>query len=63
VTLADSRESSDEDLTKESAQAAAELHIPRSKQRISPDSDPVSMVRRLDVDAVLKRSVRKVVTE
>ena len=63
MTLTDSRESTDQDVTEDRAPAATEFYIPRSKQRISPASDPVSMVRRLDVDAVLERSVRKVVTE
>ena len=63
MTLADSKKSSDEDLPKNRAQAAAELYVSRSDKQVSPGSNPVSMGRRLDVDAVLKRSVRQVATE
>lgn len=60
---ADSKESSPEDLTKNRAPAAVELNMPRSNEPSNAGSDPISMGRRLDVDAVLERSVRKVVTE
>jgi hypothetical protein len=64
MTLADSRETSDEDLTKHRAQAAAELYMPRSNEQHSGSgSDRVSTARRLDVDAVLERSLRRVVNE
>jgi len=43
--------------------AADELRQRQSRERISPVSEPISQVRRLDVDAVLKRSLRKVVSE
>ena len=60
----DSGEISDEGLTKERAKAAtAELYIHPPNKRISPDSKPAPVGQRLDVDAVLERSVRKVGTE
>jgi hypothetical protein len=63
MKLADPTASSNDDLTKSSEPAAAALSIPTSNKRTSPVSDSVSMGRRLDVDAVLERSLRKVVTE
>ena len=63
MPLADSRETGDENLTQHRAQAAADPLVPRSNKRTSPGSQIVSRGRRLDVDAVLERSVRRVETE
>ena len=64
MTLADSRVSSDEDLTKHRAQAAAELYMPRSnEQQPSSGSDRVSTARRVDEDAVLESYLRRVVNQ
>jgi hypothetical protein len=63
MTSTDSGEISNEGLTKERAKATAELYIHPPSKRINPDSKPASVGQRLDVDAVLERSVRKVVTE
>ena len=45
------------------ARAAIEAHTSKSDERISPGLDRVSRGRRLDVDAVLARSLPKVVGE
>ncbi len=63
MTLSESTETVDEINKNNLAQSAAELDIPRPDKRVSPGLDPVSLGRRLDVDAVLERSVRKVVTD
>jgi hypothetical protein len=44
-------------------EGAAELYEARPKERVRPVSDRISIVPRLDVDAVLERSVRKVMPE
>jgi len=50
----------DEHGSENRAPAASEIHTSKFDKRIGPDSDPVSQVRRLDVDAVLARSLAKV---
>ncbi len=64
----ESRKTSVEDRPTNRVQQAAQAYVPGSNGRVWPgsdrlSSDRLSMGRRLDVDAVLKRSVRKVVTE
>ena len=63
MTLADSRKTGDEDLTKDRRLTGGELHTTELNKRLSTGSYPVSTVRPLDVDAVLARSVRKVEAE
>ena len=53
----------DEPTSQNRARAAIEAYTSKSDERIAPSSDPVSHKRHLDVDAVLARSVRKVVSE
>jgi hypothetical protein len=43
--------------------SAIEAYESKSDERIGPGSDPVCQVRHLDVDAVLARSLPKVVSE
>jgi hypothetical protein len=61
MTRADSNENNGADMAKEHTQATAEPSIPFSDKR-SPDSKPVPKKQHLDVDEVLERSVRKVVS-
>ena len=63
MTASDSSETSDADLAKGGEQTTAEGYVPVSSKRITPDTRSISSGRRLDVDAVLERSVRKVVPE
>ena len=63
MTATESSETSDADLAKGSKQTTGELYVPVSHTRINRDGRPGSSGRHLDVDAVLDRSVRKVVTE
>jgi hypothetical protein len=59
MTRADSSENNGADMAKEHTQATTEPMSPSDKR--SPDSKPVTKRQHLDVDAVLERSVRKVV--
>lgn len=63
MELANSTELKGEQATRNDARAAIEAHTSKSDERLGPSSDPVSHKRHLDVDAVLARSVRKVVSE
>jgi hypothetical protein len=63
MSLANSREVKDEQTTQNRARAAIEAYTSKSDEGISPGSNPISHGRRLDVDAVLARSVREVVSE
>ena len=64
MSLANSREVKDELTTQDRARAAIEAYASKAGERIiGPGSDPVSHGRHLDVDAVLARSLRKVVSE
>lgn len=63
MAATDPRETSDADLDKGRERSIAELNIPASQIPVNPDSRTGSSGRRLDVDAVLERSVRKVVKE
>jgi isochorismate synthase EntC len=63
MTSTDSSKTSDADLVKGRDQATAEIHIPAPNKVVSPRPHTISSGRRLDVDAVLERSVRKVGTE
>jgi hypothetical protein len=62
MSSTDSIETSDAD-PKRREQTTAELHPPPSNTAIGPNSRAGTSGRRLDVDAVLERSVRKVVGE
>jgi hypothetical protein len=53
----------DEQTTQNLGRPALEVHIAKPDEGISPRPIPVSRVRRLDVDAVLARSLAKVVGE
>ena len=54
----------DEQTTQNRARAAIEAYTSKSDERIiGPGPDPVSHGRHLDVDAVLTRSLRYVVSE
>ena len=57
----DSNDVSGEDLQIERSQRSLEPHIP--SQRVSRASAPLTVKGHLDVDAVLERSIRKVVGE
>jgi hypothetical protein len=63
MELANSTEVKGEQATQNGARAAIEAYTSKSDERIGPGSNPVSQKRHLDVDAVLARSVRKVVSE
>lgn len=64
MSLASSREVKDEQTTQNRARTAIEAYASKSDERIiGPGSGPVSHGRHLDVDAVLARSLRKVVSE
>ena len=60
---ANSTEVNGEHATKNAALVAMEPDMSKSDDRLGPSLNPVSQRRRLDVDAVLARSVRKVVSE
>ncbi len=62
MASANSKKISAEELSPNPAHAAIEVH-PKPNEEKRPALDPISNVRRLDVDAVLDRSVRKVVSE
>jgi hypothetical protein len=53
----------DEQTNQNRARAAIEAYTSRSDERIGPETIPVRKGRRLDVDAVLARSLAKVVSE
>jgi hypothetical protein len=53
----------DEQTTQNRARAAIEAYSVKSVERIDPRPIPVCEGRRLDVDAVLARSLAKVVSE
>jgi hypothetical protein len=53
----------DEQTTQNRARAATEAFTSKSDERIGPEPIPVCEGRRLDVDAVLARSLAKVVSE
>ena len=57
-----SKKARDEELSQIHAQAPIEPS-PQPDEQKRPGLDPISNVRRLDVDAVLDRSVRKVESE
>lgn len=49
----------DEELLKNRLQEAIEAYASKFDEQNIPASDPISVRRRLDVDAVLERSVRQ----
>jgi hypothetical protein len=63
MELANSRVIKDEQTTQNHARAAIDAYTANSDERIISGPNPVSQRRHLDVDAVLARSVRKVVSE
>jgi hypothetical protein len=63
MELANSRLVNDEQTTQNRARAAIEAYTAKSDQGISSGPIPVSHPRHLDVDAVLARSLAKVVSE
>ena len=60
---ANSTEVNSEQATENGALVAMEPDMSTSDGQLGPAFKPVSQKRRLDVDAVLARSVRKVVSE
>jgi hypothetical protein len=62
VEQANSTEVNGEQAVKNGALVAMEPDRSKSDERLGPSLNPVSQRRHLDVDAVLARSVRKVVT-
>ncbi len=62
MAIANSRETGNEEPTQNRAPAAMDPYTSKSNGQI-PGSDSRSLGRRLDVDAVLERSFRKVVSE
>lgn len=59
MALDKSREGKDEDTKHDGVPAAIQRYAWTLNERIRLGSDPISKGRRLDVDAVLARSVRK----
>jgi hypothetical protein len=53
----------DEPTSQNRARSAIEAYTAKADERISPRPIPVSHARHLDVDAVLARSLAKVVSE
>ncbi len=63
MALANSKVVKEEQGIQRAARAAIEAHTSRVDERISAELLPVSKGRHLDVDAVLARSLAKVVDE
>jgi hypothetical protein len=63
MELANSTEVRGEQASQNGARAAIEPYTSKSDEGIGLSSNPVFQKRHLDVDAVLARSVRKVVSE
>ena len=63
MALANLRVTKDEQTTQNRVRAAIEAYTSKFHERISPGLNPVSRGRRLDVDAILARSLPKVVGE
>jgi hypothetical protein len=63
MALADSIVVADNPKTQNRTRAAIEDYDAKADERIIPDPTPVSKSRHLDVDAVLARSLAKVVSE
>jgi hypothetical protein len=63
MAIANLRIIKDQQTNQNRARAAVEAYTSKSDERISPGLDRVSRGRRLDVDAVLARSLPKVAGE
>ena len=63
MALANLRSVEDGHTTQDRARAAREAHTAKADERIGPELIPLSKGRHLDVDAVLARSLPKVVSE
>ena len=63
MTLIDLRNVKDEQTAQEGAGEDRENYLAESDEEISPDPVPISQKRRLDVDAVLRRSLPRLTAE
>jgi len=63
MTLIDLRNVKNEQTAQEGADEERETYLAESDEEISPGPVPISQKRRLDVDAVLARSLRSVTAE
>ena len=63
MTLINLRDVKDEQTIQDRARVAIETYNAKQDEPIDSGSDPVSQRRRLDVDAVLARSLRSVTAE
>jgi len=63
MTLIDLRNVNNEQTNQEGAGEERETYLAESDEEISPDPVPISQKRRLDVDAVLARSLRSITAE
>ena len=63
MTLVSLRDAEDEETIQDRACGAIETYHADPDELIGPGSDPISKLRRLDVDAVLARSLRSVTAD